>query len=127
VPEPIDTVAQLTQAINRGDVAAAVALYESNAVLVVRPGQLARGTAEIRDALAGFVALKAALRSEAQRVVEAGGVALYLGRWTLRGTDPTGQAIVLSGESTDVLRRQPDARWLIALDNPWGVQILSSP
>ncbi len=33
----------------------------------------------------------------------------------------------MSGESTDVLRRQPDGRWLIALDNPWGVQILSSP
>lgn len=125
--QPIDTVAQLVQAINRGDLAAAVALYESNAVLVVRPGQVARGVAEIRDALAGFVALKATLRSEAQRVLEADNIALYLGRWSLRGTDPTGQAVVLSGESTDVLRRQPDGRWLIALDNPWGAQILSSP
>jgi uncharacterized protein (TIGR02246 family) len=127
VAQPIDTVAQLVQAINRGDLAAAVALYESNAVLVVRPGQVARGVAEIRDALAGFVALKATLRSEAQRVLEADNIALYLGRWSLRGTDPTGQAVVLSGESTDVLRRQPDGRWLIALDNPWGAQILSSP
>jgi uncharacterized protein (TIGR02246 family) len=127
VTEPIDTVAQLVQAINRGDLAAAVALYESNAVLVARPGQLARGAAEIRDTLAGFVALKATLRSEAQRVLEADNIALYLGRWSLRGTDPGGQAVVLSGESTDVLRRQQDGRWLIALDNPWGAQILSSP
>ena len=125
--QPIDTVAQLVQAINRGDLAAAVALYESNAVLVVRPGQVARGAAEIRAALAGFVALKATLRSEAQRVLEADSIALYLGRWSLRGTDPTGQAVALSGESTDVLRRQRDGRWLIALDNPWGAQILSSP
>lgn len=125
--EPIDTVAQLVLAINRGDLTTAVALYESNAVLVVRPGQLARGAAEIRDALAGFVALKATLQSEAQQVLEAHDVALYLGRWSLRGTDPRGQAVLLSGESTDVLRRQPDGRWLIALDNPWGSQLLSSP
>jgi len=30
----------------------------------------------------------------------------------------------MSGESTDVLRRQEDGRWLIVLDNPWGAQIL---
>ncbi len=125
--KPIDTVAQLIQAINRGDLVAAVALYEANAVLVVRPGQLARGAAEIREALAGFVALRATLRSEAQWVLEADNVALYLGRWSLRGTDPGGQAVLMSGESTDVLQRQRDGRWLIALDNPWGVQVLSPP
>ncbi len=96
-------------------------------MLVVRLGQLARGAAEIREALAGFVALKATLRSEAQRLLEADNVALYTGRWSLRGTDPSGEAVVMSGESTDVLRRQPDGRWLIALDNPWGAQILASP
>ncbi len=124
--KPIDTVAQLVQAINRGDLAAAVTLYESTAILVVRPGKLARGTAEIREALAGFVALKAILRSEEQRVLEADNVALYLGRWSLQGEDPAGRPVALSGESTDVLRRQSDGRWLIALDNPWGAQLLSS-
>ena len=124
---PIDTVAQLVQAINGGDIEAAVALYEPNAVLVVRPGQVARGGAEIRDALAGFIALKAVLKSETQQALEVDNVALYMGRWSLRGTDPSGQAVFLSGESTDVLRRHRDGRWLVALDNPWGAQILSSP
>ena len=123
---PIEVVAQLVQSINRGDLAAAVALYESDAVLVARPGELARGTAEIREALARFVALKATLRSEAQQVIETDSVALYVGRWSLRGTDPAGQAVAMSGESTDVLRRQGDGRWLIVLDNPWGAQILPS-
>ena len=124
VAAPIDTVAHLVQAINDGDLTAAVALYEPNAVLVVRPGQLARGAAEIRDALAGFVAIKAILRSDAQTVLEADDIALYIARWSLRGTDPAGQAVLLNGESTDILRRQPDGRWLIALDNPWGTQVL---
>jgi uncharacterized protein (TIGR02246 family) len=120
----LNAVAQLVEAFNRADLDRAVALYENDAVLVVQPGRIARGTAQLRDALAGFIAMKATLRSEAQQVIEAGDVALYVGRWSLRGTDPTGRPVGLSGESADILRRQEDGRWLIALDNPWGAQIL---
>jgi len=84
----------------------------------------ARGTSQIREALSGFIAMKAQLRSEAQQVIENQDVALYIGRWSLNGTDPSGKPVSMGGESTDVLRRQPDGRWLIALDNPWGAQIL---
>lgn len=59
--KPIDAVNDLTEAINRGDLEAALALYE--------PG---------------------------------------------------------AGESSDILRRQADGRWLIALDNPWGAQVLTA-
>src|SRR5215831_17425014 len=124
MPGPIDTVNELVQAINRADLDRAVAAYESDAVLVVQPGKLARGSAQLREALAGFTALRAVLRSEAQQLIEAGDVALYIGRWSLNGTDPAGNAVAMGGESTDVLRRQQDGRWLIALDNPWGAQIL---
>lgn len=122
--KPADTVEQLAEAINRGDLGAAVALYEPKAVLVAQPGQLARGSGEIRAALAGFIGLKPTLRTEKERVVEAGDIALYVGRWTLRGTDPAGKPVEMGGESSDILRRQTDGRWLIALDNPWGAQIL---
>lgn len=111
---PAKTVAMLVEAINRGDLERAAALYEKDAVLVVRPGQIARGSTQLRNALAGFIALKAKLRSEAQQVVEAGEVALYVGRWSLRGTDPAGKPVAMSGESTDVLRRQNDGRWLVS-------------
>jgi ketosteroid isomerase-like protein len=125
--EPIDTVNQLVQAINRRDPDAALGLYEAEGVLVVHPGRLARGPVELKDALAGFAGLQPTLESEAQHVIEAGDVALYLGRWTLRGTDPTGHPVIMGGESTDVLRRQPDGQWRIAVDNPWGFRVLPSP
>jgi len=121
---PRETVDHLIRAINSGDLDAAVALYETGGVMVVQPGSLARGTAELRAALAGFIALKPVLESRAENVVEAGDVALYQSRWKLRGTDPAGQPVDLAGESTDVLRRQEDGRWLIALDNPWGARLL---
>jgi uncharacterized protein (TIGR02246 family) len=122
---PLDTVNQLVRAINAGDLSTAVGLYEPEAVLVVRPGQVARGWAQLHEALAGFVALRATLTSEAQDVLEAGDLALYLGRWTLRGTDPAGKPVTLAGESADILRRHADGRWLIAVDNPWGAQVLA--
>jgi uncharacterized protein (TIGR02246 family) len=121
---PADIVARLVEAINRGDVDAAIALYESDAVMVVKPGEVARGTERVRQALAGFIALKPTLRMEGREVVEAGDVALYLGRWSLRGTDPAGKPVEMGGESSDILRRQDDGRWLIAVDNPWGTQLV---
>jgi uncharacterized protein (TIGR02246 family) len=121
---PLDTINRLVRTINAGDVRAAVELYEPDAVLVVRPGQVARGWTQLYEALAGFVALRATLTSEAQHVLEAGDLALYLGRWTLRGLDPADKPVTMSGESADVLRRHPDGRWLIAVDNPWGAQVL---
>src|SRR5262249_2877120 len=123
---PIDTVNELASALNRGDVGAALKLYESNAVLIAQSGRAARGPSELRAALEQFAALKPALRTQAQRVTEAGDIALYIGRWTLNGIDPSGQPIAMGGESSDILRRQPDGRWLIAVDNPWGAKILES-
>jgi len=58
---PVNTVAQLVEAINRADLDVAVALYEKDAVLVAQPGRIARGTAQLREALAGFTALKSTL------------------------------------------------------------------
>jgi uncharacterized protein (TIGR02246 family) len=121
---PIDTVNQLVDAINHGDLERAVVAYEPEAVLLVQPGQLARGSSELRKALAGFIALTPTLTSEAQEVIEVGDIAQYLGRWNLRGTDPAGKPVEMAGESADILRRQADGRWLIALDNPWGVKVL---
>ena len=123
---PLDIVNRLVRAINAGDLKTAVGLYESDAVLVVRPGQVARGWAQLHEALAGFVALRSTLTSEAQGVIESGDLALYLGRWTLRGTDAAGKSVTLAGESADILRRHEDGRWLIVVDNPWGAQVLAT-
>jgi len=84
------------------------------------------GTTQLREALARFIALEPTLRSEAQEVIGAGDLALYVGRWTLRGVDPAGHTVAMGGESSDILRQQRDGRWLIALDNPWGAKILPS-
>ena len=121
---PMQTVNELAEAINKGDLERAIARYEPDGMLVVQPGTVARGGEELRSALQGFIATRPTLVSHAQSVLEYGDLALYTGRWDLRGTGPDGKEVAFGGVSSDVLRRQKDGRWLIAIDNPWGAQIL---
>ena len=122
--KPIDAILQLTEGINKGDVENAVAAYEPGASLVAQPGQVVTGTQALRQALAGFIALKPILTTEMYKLIESGDIALYLSRWKLTGKDPQGKEVKMAGTSSDILRRQPDGRWLIALDNPWGAALL---
>jgi uncharacterized protein (TIGR02246 family) len=121
---PLGTVTKLIEAINQGNLDAALSLYEPEAVLLAQPGNIARGRDAVRAALQGFISLKPSLKSEAHQVVEAGDIALYCSRWTLVGTSPDGKRVEMSGTSTDVLRRQTDGQWLVVVDNPWGTSIV---
>lgn len=122
--DPIDIVVQLIKAINQRDIETAIASYEQEATFVVQPGKVVTGTTAIRNALNGFIAMKPTLTTERQHAIEFGNMALYLSKWNLKGTGPDGKPVQMSGTSSDVLRRQSDGRWLIALDNPWGPAVL---
>jgi uncharacterized protein (TIGR02246 family) len=122
---PTQPIEALIRALEAGDIDSALACYEDGAAMVVRPGQVARGREPLREALAGFVALRPTMTTETFEVVSGDGLALYLSKWRLAGTAPDGSAVALQGSSTDVVRRQSDGRWLIALDNPWGSAILA--
>ena len=47
-------------------------------------------------------------------------VALLYAGWTLDAKAPDGSPVQLTGQTTDVARRQPDGRWLYAIDSPFG-------
>src|SRR3989442_12299211 len=90
---PNDAVGQLINALNSGNLDAAVSLYEPSAVLVAQPGKVARGTTALREALSAFIALKPALVSRRGEVIQGDGGGLYTTGWTLPGTGPTGQRL----------------------------------
>lgn len=121
---PVETVNSLIAAMHNSDLDAAMRMYEPDAVVVAQPGQIARGRDAVRAALAGFIALKPKLKTEAYQVVEAGNTALYCSKWNLVGTSPDGKRVEMGGMSSDVLRKQPDGSWLVAIDNPWGTSIV---
>src|SRR5690348_147878 len=98
---PLDTINDLTAAINNGDLDAAMHLYEQDAVLVPQPGQIAQGRSAIREALAEFISLKPTLRGQAQQIVDRGDIVLYCSRWILSGTSPDGKKVEMGGISSD--------------------------
>jgi len=121
---PLETVEMLTAAINKGDVEGALSMYEPTGVLVPEPGSVASGTEAIRRSLQGFISLNPNLTVHSCEVIDSGDIVLYCSNWTLKGTAPDGSPVEMGGTSSDVLRRQSDGSWLIAIDNPWGGAIL---
>lgn len=122
---PLTVITQLVAAMNARDLETAMTLFEPGASFVIKPGQVVSGTAGIRQALEGFMALKPTLTIEAQELVQAGDVAQYCARWSLKGVDPSGAAVQLSGRSSSILRRQYNGKWLFLVDNPWGTDIVA--
>ena len=128
-PGPLDTINNLTAAINQGDLAAMLSFFERDAVLAVQPlagqaGQIAKGDVAIREAYAGFVAVRPALHRQAQQLVQADNIALHFSRWALTATSSDGKKVERTGVSADVLRKQSDGRWLVSIYNPYGTSIM---
>lgn len=108
------------EAFNSGDVDSIAALYEPEATLVPQPGQVVKGVHAIRQALQGFLALKGRINVETQYVIRAEDIALLRAKWSLVGTGPDGKLMDMKGNSTEVIRRQPDGNWLFVIDHPFG-------
>ena len=118
-PEDVDRL--FAEALNGGDLDALVALYEPQASLTPSPGNRVTGTRAIRDALAAFVAGKPRITLRPRVVAQSADVALVTASWDLAMTGPDGKPVQMSAQSVEVLRRQPDGRWLFVIDEPFGV------
>ena len=119
-PEELDVL--FANAINAGDLEAAIKLYEPEASLMPEPGAVVSGTKAVREALGGFLAMKPRITLDAKKLAEAGGIALTTSRWVLEGTGPDGKSMKMEGQSAEIARRQPDGTWLFVIDNPYGLQ-----
>ena len=126
VHNPADMNAAFAAAFNSGSIDQLLALYEPTAVLVPIPGQVVEGISAIRAALEGLLALKGTMRSENQYALVHGDIALLRAKVHLVGTAPDGHRVEINNHTAEVVRRQPDGRWLYILDHPYGADPLSA-
>lgn len=117
---PAETHQAWMRSFNAGDIDALMALYTPDATIVPQPGQVVSGNAAIREVLQGFLGLKGKIELDTTYAVQAGDTALLRGQWHLKGTGPDGKPVEMSAKSNEVVRRQPDGSWLIAVDHPYG-------
>jgi uncharacterized protein (TIGR02246 family) len=111
-------------AVSAGDIEGALATFEPNAVMVAQPGVSVMGTEALRGAFKQFLGVNPKIAVTEQEVIQAGDIALHSYTWKMSGKAPDGSAIEQNGFSTVVLRKQPDGRWLMVIDNPFGDLLL---
>lgn len=116
---PEDTHRIYVEAFNSGNVEALLDLYERDATLVAQPGQVMAGLAAIGESLQQFQAI-GKMAAETRYCITSGDVALASALWQIKGAGPDGNPIELQGTSADVICRQSDGHWLLAVDNPFG-------
>lgn len=107
-----------TDRLNAGDLDGLVGLYEPTAVFEPQPGIVVHGHAEIRQALEELLATDPRITAETVEVLQAEDVALVINEWAMTGTAPDGSQVRQGGRSADVVRQQPDGRWLVVVDKP---------
>jgi ketosteroid isomerase-like protein len=110
----------LAAAYNAGDLAGVLALYDSQAVFVVKPGQVTDGPAQLHAALQRVIEFDGHLAIHPHSFVHSDNVVLVLGSFTLTGRRRDGTQIERESRFADVLRRRPGGDWLIAVDNPFN-------
>ena len=124
---PLEAIELLDEAFNRADLEAVLSFYEDGATIVVEPGRLAAGKAEIRGAYEWiFANIKGSARQEKTHVIEAGDLALFTSKWSFDGTALDGTTVSRESYASVVLRRQSDGGWRIVVDNSWGPAVLES-
>jgi uncharacterized protein (TIGR02246 family) len=117
---PDDTYRELAEAYNTGKLDAMVACYAPDAVFVIEPGRVTQGPVELRAALQHNLGIGARLTIAPESFTRSGDIMLVVGTFTMAGTRADGRPLDRTRRFADVLRRQPDGRWLIAVDNPYG-------
>lgn len=110
------------EVIETGDLDAAVALYEPDATFVVSPGQVVTGHAAIREVLQGMIAANATGKLEAITAVPSsdGTVAFTRAKGSSTRAGQDGKPVTSHFNSIEVVRKQADGTWRIAIDDPSG-------
>ncbi|HYZ60231.1 MAG TPA: DUF4440 domain-containing protein [Nitrososphaeraceae archaeon] len=120
ITNPEDLLSSQVEEFNKGNIDVLMTLYEKDACFASKPGQVVNDKESIRLAFQEFIDRGVKLEARARRVLHAGNLALLITEWSIKGTEPDGKTINLTGRGTIVLRRQSDGTWLMVIENPWG-------
>lgn len=113
------------KAINEEDFDTVVDLYTEDAVLVVEPGRHAVGKVEIRramEAIAAHFDRSLDVRQAGMEILEAGDTALVLARTLVSARNYP----AVERKATYVFRKDARNRWLCAIDNSYGHEVLDA-
>lgn len=116
VKDPAEFNEAWARAFNSRDIVNIMQFYEQDALLAMG-SDVARGKASITQALTELMGIPGTLEGKNNFYLVHGDLALLRADWRL--FDPNGQ-VMMSGSSAEIIRRQPDGRWLYVIDHASG-------
>jgi uncharacterized protein (TIGR02246 family) len=122
--EVMNVILDMTEAFHRKDMDGILASYEPNAVIVFEPEKPVSGRETIIQEFMSFFAVNPKFQYPDHEVFINGDLAMHFAPWTMTGNAPDGTEIEQSGLSVVVLRKQPNGRWLMVFDNPFGQHLM---
>jgi uncharacterized protein (TIGR02246 family) len=121
-----EVIQECDLAIKREDFDLLMDYYTDDAVLVVRPGMIARGKAEIKKAFVAIAAYfsNSLVPTQGEMVIlEAGDIALVLSQ-TLLAADKVDSEYAMERRATYVFMKGTEGQWLCAIDNSYGTELI---
>lgn len=116
-------------AIKQEDFDALMDYYCEDAILVVKPGRIARGKQEIKDA---FIKISQYFHNSLvptqgeMLILEAGDTALVLSQ-TLLDAEQNELGFSMDRRATYVFKKNSQGKWLCAIDNSYGTELINTP
>jgi len=120
-----DFINKCDLAIKREDFVTLMNYYTDDAILVVKPGMIARGKEEIKQA---FIAIAAYFNNSVvpaqgeMIILEAGDIALVISQ-TLLTADKEDSEYSMDRKATYVFKKNSQGEWLCAIDNSYGTDL----
>jgi uncharacterized protein (TIGR02246 family) len=113
------------KAINQEDFDTVLDLYADDAVLVIKPGMNAVGKTQIRramEAIAAHFEGSLDVRQAGMVILETGDTALVLAKTLVSAKNSP----VMERSATYVFRKDSGDRWVCAIDNSYGHEVLDA-
>lgn len=111
-----DEICRLFQKYNaEGDIDSVLRVYDPEAVILNRAGEVKKGREGLREELAPFAARKAIFAFTIKQVVRSGDIALMHTEWKVSSPQP------ISVHAIEVARRQADGTWRWLIGDPYTV------
>jgi uncharacterized protein (TIGR02246 family) len=121
-----DFIKKCDNAIKQEDFDTLINYYTDDAILVVKPGMIARGKEEIKKA---FIAIakyfnNSLVPTQGEMIIlESGDTALVISQ-TLLDADKKGSEYSMDRRATYVFKKDLQGEWLCAIDNSYGTDLI---
>jgi uncharacterized protein (TIGR02246 family) len=120
-------IAKADRAIDERDFDTVAECYTEDAVLVVKPGMLVQGRPAIKEAhkkISDYFNNSLNVSQGEMVIIEAGDIALVLSKTYIESPEKLDSEYSTERDAIYIYKKTVDGKWLCAIDNSYGVELL---